>query len=100
MRARTSGTKVKAVVAASAWRARASSSSPARTVPGPISAKKSAMAASAMLVAALPSTRVKARMASSPMSSEPRSNAAMRPARSDATSVSAVGGDAGGQQGP
>ena len=90
----------KAMVAASAWRARASSSSPARTVPGPISAKKRAMAASAMFVAARPSTRVNARMASSPMSAAPCSNATMRPARSEATSVSESAGTPAATQGP
>ena len=66
--AMTSGTAVNAVVAASERRARASSSGPSRTVPGPNSAKNSATAASAMFMAEAPRTRVKARTASSPKS--------------------------------
>ena len=86
-------------MAASASRARASSSGPSRTVPGPNSAKKRAMAASATLLAAAPSTRVKARIASSPMSAAPCSKAAMNDPRSAGTSVSVLGRDARGQQG-
>ncbi len=76
------------MVAASASWARASSSGPSRTVPGPSSAKKSATAASATLLAAAPSTRVKARIASSPNRAAPCSKAAMNEVRSAGTSVS------------
>ena len=65
-------------MAASDSLARASSSGPSRTVPGPNSAKKSAMADSATLAAAWSSTRVKARIASSPMTAAPCSNAAQQ----------------------
>ncbi len=89
---RTAGTAVKAAVAASDTCARASSSGPSRTIPGPNSAKNSATAASAMLMAEAPSTRVKASTASSPMMAVACSKADMRPAMSSETSPSSVDG--------
>ena len=92
MRASTSGTAVNATVAVSASLARASSSGPSRTVPGPSSEKKRATAASAMLMAAAPMTRVKASTASSPRSSAPCSKASIRATNSAGTSVSGPAG--------
>ena len=61
-------------------------------MPGPNSAKKSATAASAMLMADEPSTRVKASTASSPMRAAPCSKAVMSSARSSEISSSSVAG--------